>query len=402
MTRGNSAAHACAKLGGSRLGDVANEMAVIRTERRNQLCLCFAALAAASLLSTVGIIFSGRLGNPTKELREGSTPIPTLNLFADRLSFTEYRQPRALETRRSQTIRSFMSTSVGFHMPLDPNATTIEVNANRLVPTGATNETTPKTSSQCKLQNCMDNKDKLPTPVDFQTPIHPRSNTTKVNASRLVPTGSPPPTNSSKTSPQCKQQNCLDFLSTRDKQEHSKCLSETRKYFKKDTDIKPSSCNFLPDRSRRAVALASPEGSGNTWLRELLETATGVCTGFCCCDPELRVLGFPGEGITSGSVLVVKTHIGSPQWFGAKKVLQWEGSYGSAVFLVRNPARALIAEWNRRATNNLKRERHKRSHGNSNRARLDSHTYAVSEEEFSMYTHLHIHSSLSTVTFNCA
>ena len=352
--------------------------------RRNQLCLCVAALSAASLLSIVGIIFSGRLGNPTKELSESSTP----KLFVGRLRFTKHHQPRALETRRSQTIRSFMSTSVGFHMPLDPNTTTIEVNASRLVPTGsppATNETTPKTSSQCKLQNCMDNKDKLHTPVDFQTPIHPRSNTTTVNASRLVPTGSPPPTKSSKTYPQCKQQNCLDFLSTRDKQEHSKCLSETRKYFKKDTDIKPSSCNFLPDRSRRAVALASPEGSGNTWLRVLLEKATGVCTGFCCCDPELRVLGFPGERITSGSVLVVKTHIVLPQWVGAKKALQWEGSYGSAVFLVRNPARALIAEWNRRATNNLKRERNKRPHGSSNRARLDSHTYAVSEEEFSMF-----------------
>ena len=82
---------------------------------------------------------------------------------------------------------------------------------------------------------------------------------------------------------------------------------------------------------------------------------------------------------------VVKTYIVFPQWVGAKKALQWEGSYGSAVFLVRNPARALIAEWNRRATNNLKRERNKRPHGSSNRARLDSHTYAVSEEEFSMF-----------------
>ena len=30
---------------------------------------------------------------------------------------------------------------------------------------------------------------------------------------------------------------------------------------------------------RAAVALASHPGSGNTWVRGLLEKATGICTG---------------------------------------------------------------------------------------------------------------------------
>ena len=38
-------------------------------------------------------------------------------------------------------------------------------------------------------------------------------------------------------------------------------------------------CHFINGSKRAAVALASFPGSGNTWVRGLLEKATGVCTG---------------------------------------------------------------------------------------------------------------------------
>ena len=42
------------------------------------------------------------------------------------------------------------------------------------------------------------------------------------------------------------------------------------------------------------VALASFPGSGNTWLRYLLQQATGILTGSVYIDTELSKDGFPG------------------------------------------------------------------------------------------------------------
>ena len=43
--------------------------------------------------------------------------------------------------------------------------------------------------------------------------------------------------------------------------------------------LEESSCHFIDGRGREPVALASFPGSGNTWVRGLLEKATGICTG---------------------------------------------------------------------------------------------------------------------------
>ena len=43
------------------------------------------------------------------------------------------------------------------------------------------------------------------------------------------------------------------------------------------------------------VALASFPGSGNTWLRYLLQQATGILTGSIYMDKELYKHGFPGR-----------------------------------------------------------------------------------------------------------
>lgn len=50
------------------------------------------------------------------------------------------------------------------------------------------------------------------------------------------------------------------------------------------------------------------QGSGNTWLRYLLQQATGIYTGSVYKDFGLLKSGFPAESICNSSVLVVKTH----------------------------------------------------------------------------------------------
>ena len=56
------------------------------------------------------------------------------------------------------------------------------------------------------------------------------------------------------------------------------------------------------------TALASKPGSGNTWVRHLLQLATGIQTGSIFNEQRLKRNGFPGEGITDGTVIAIKTH----------------------------------------------------------------------------------------------
>jgi len=43
--------------------------------------------------------------------------------------------------------------------------------------------------------------------------------------------------------------------------------------------LQNGTCRFIDGKSRAPVALVSYEGSGNTWMRGLLEKSTGICTG---------------------------------------------------------------------------------------------------------------------------
>ena len=47
-------------------------------------------------------------------------------------------------------------------------------------------------------------------------------------------------------------------------------------------------CHFMNGTERAAVALVSFPGTGSTWVRGLLEQATGICTGKLChsCDDD--------------------------------------------------------------------------------------------------------------------
>uniref|UniRef100_T1IQ75 Sulfotransferase domain-containing protein n=1 Tax=Strigamia maritima TaxID=126957 RepID=T1IQ75_STRMM len=86
------------------------------------------------------------------------------------------------------------------------------------------------------------------------------------------------------------------------------------------------------------TALASFPGSGNTWIRYLLQQATGVYTGSIYTDYALLRHGFPAENVVNGSVLLVKTH----EWG-----IHIRQNFSRAVLIVRDPVPAILAEFNR-------------------------------------------------------
>lgn len=84
--------------------------------------------------------------------------------------------------------------------------------------------------------------------------------------------------------------------------------------------------NESKSSEKSIAALASFPGSGNTWLRYLLQQATGILTGSVYKDYGLLKSGFPAESIANSSVLLVKTHEwGSHVW----------SKFGKSILLVR-------------------------------------------------------------------
>lgn len=115
--------------------------------------------------------------------------------------------------------------------------------------------------------------------------------------------------------------------------------------------------NDKESATKSIVALASFPGSGNTWLRYLIQQATGLLTGSVYKDYGLLKSGFPAESISNSSVLIVKTHE-----YGSRG---WE-KFGKAVLLVRDPAKAILAEFNRQSGGHVgfaSPDRYKRTNG---------------------------------------
>ena len=86
------------------------------------------------------------------------------------------------------------------------------------------------------------------------------------------------------------------------------------------------------------MALASSPGSGNTWLRHLLEETTGIYTG-SAFEQELNLTlhKFINKRVVDDSVIAVKTHC------HCDSIL-----FSKAILIIRDPFSALVAEWNRR------------------------------------------------------
>ncbi|XP_041855844.1 WSC domain-containing protein 2 [Melanotaenia boesemani] len=110
------------------------------------------------------------------------------------------------------------------------------------------------------------------------------------------------------------------------------------------TQVQDNRCmdrHFLPTRAKQLVALASFPGAGNTWARHLIELATGFYTGSYYFDGSLYNKGFKGERDhwRSGRTICIKTHES-----GRKEI---EAFY-SSILMIRNPYKALMAEFNRK------------------------------------------------------
>ena len=160
----------------------------------------------------------------------------------------------------------------------------------------------------------------------------------------------------SRTKVDCKDRVCSEFLGDADFPHSKYCVRKTWKV-KKHKEPSSSLCRFINGENRYPVALASYPGSGNTWVRGLLQEVTGLCTGGVYCDITLRQNGFPGEGIRSGVVLAVKTHQTDPRWSAVQYSKDASFTYyqrvehipifSSAVVIVRNPFDAMVAEYNR-------------------------------------------------------
>lgn len=156
---------------------------------------------------------------------------------------------------------------------------------------------------------------------------------------------------------------CKEHLSERDERLYNQCLRRIKK-FAGPVVPKNSGCHFI-SASHPPVGLVSFPGSGNTWVRQMLEAASGVCTGSVMCDMSLRFAGFTGENINSGSVLVVKTHNSTPNWATDAPIKSDTGDtrFHSAIVIIRNPLDALVSEWNRRVANGFSiPTRHLRTH----------------------------------------
>ncbi|XP_060575744.1 sialate:O-sulfotransferase 1-like [Ruditapes philippinarum] len=109
-------------------------------------------------------------------------------------------------------------------------------------------------------------------------------------------------------------------------------------------------CNQSPEflsTSRPLVALASYPGSGNTWTRQLIETATGYYTGSIYTD-----WNFVGskECPMRRKIFIVKTHLKSNSSIGhpdCAKMAISQLNFSSAICILRNPYNAIAAEFNR-------------------------------------------------------
>ena len=88
-----------------------------------------------------------------------------------------------------------------------------------------------------------------------------------------------------------------------------------------------------------SVALVSYPGSGNSWVRQLLEASTGIYTGAIYCDLAYVAVGMIGEFIDTRNVLAVKTHSLSSTSLGRQ--------YDKAIYIIRNPFSTILAEHNR-------------------------------------------------------
>ena len=86
--------------------------------------------------------------------------------------------------------------------------------------------------------------------------------------------------------------------------------------------------------SRGLYMLTSFPGSGNTWLRLILEELTGIYTGSIYCDHLLAFSGHFGEGFPIRETIAVKAHHTSKGTTERPKFV---------MYIVRNPYHSVLS-----------------------------------------------------------
>ncbi|XP_065900782.1 WSCD family member CG9164-like [Dysidea avara] len=93
-------------------------------------------------------------------------------------------------------------------------------------------------------------------------------------------------------------------------------------------------------KTGKTVALFCFPGSGNSWVRQLIETTTGIYTGtYQDCDDSYIFNGMIGEGVYTDNVIAVKIHFPNTddqKWLDERSI----------IYVVRNPFDAILVEWN--------------------------------------------------------
>ncbi|KAF2357066.1 Sulfotransferase domain [Trinorchestia longiramus] len=105
---------------------------------------------------------------------------------------------------------------------------------------------------------------------------------------------------------------------------------------------------FARRHSLPRTALASYPGSGNTWLRYLLEGSTGLFTGSVYTDRTLAAKGFYGENESPecGCTIVVKTHGYSLMGVPVDRSVRLQDQdrfFRRALLLLRNPYSSIVS-----------------------------------------------------------
>ena len=115
---------------------------------------------------------------------------------------------------------------------------------------------------------------------------------------------------------------------------------------------------FVVRHSLQTRALVSYPGSGNTWIRYLVEAATGVFTGSIFNDKSILRAGHHGEtrDYREGSTILQKSHHRALYVSHYSKYgLTWRRHHvaqfgGRGVLVIRNPYKAILSYWNFKRT----------------------------------------------------
>ena len=140
------------------------------------------------------------------------------------------------------------------------------------------------------------------------------------------------------------------------------CLSTAASFLKRspsitDNTLKKCTCHLRSYVTKEwRVGLVSMPGSGNTWVRGLLEQVTHICTGSLWCDGYLRATHFCAEGLRGTNTLAVKNHDSTIRWRGQplprntslQKFSDFnKPEFDAVIFVHRNPFDSLVADHNR-------------------------------------------------------